>query len=392
MPRLMTFVATVVTLVLIVAAPAYADSSLVGDWPFDESGGTTAADISGHGNNGTLSGGVQWVAGHTGTALSFDGSTGRVQVPDQPSLEPAQITVQAWVKRAGSPGDFKYILGKGASGCQASSYGLYTGANGGLAFYVAADSGLSFARSPDAGAGVWDGNWHLVDGSYDGSTVRLYVDGSQIGTGTAWSNPISYALADSNDLLIGNYPYSNCPGQDFHFNGTVDETKIWQRALSLQEIQAQFNPCPQGTKVNLRWHYSANASAGGWSATQSATCPNSLTMGPQAMEGDLKVSPGTALKVGYDLTVPGNSASFWITVTDAKIVFAVRCVSGATPSASTFTVSTPPQAYAVTNAQWYPSADQSNPLVYQGSSVVPDLCAGGQLRLNQGGTFTASIG
>jgi hypothetical protein len=71
--------------------------------------------------------------------------------------------------------------------------------------------------------------------------------------------------------------------------------------------------------------------------------------------------------------------------------FAVRCVSGATPSAATFTVTMPTQTYAVTNDQWYPSGDQHSPLVYQGSITVPDLCGGGQLRLNQVGTFTASV-
>jgi hypothetical protein len=45
----------------------------------------------------------------------------------------------------------------------------------------------------------------------------------------------------------------------------------------------------------------------------------------------------------------------------------------------------------VTSDQWYPSGDQSSPLVYQGSIAVPDLCFGGQLRLNQGGTFTATV-
>jgi hypothetical protein len=150
-------------------------------------------------------------------------------------------------------------------------------------------------------------------------------------------------------------------------------------------------PCPPGTKANFRWHYSANGSAGSWSGTKSAVCPASLTMGPQAMEGDLKVSPGTTLKVGYDFTVPGNHASFSLTVGNPQVVFAVACVSGAAPSASTFTVGMPTQTYAVTSDQWYPSGDQSSPLVYQGSIAVPDLCGGGQLRLNQGGTFTATV-
>ena len=149
--------------------------------------------------------------------------------------------------------------------------------------------------------------------------------------------------------------------------------------------------CPQGTKASFRWHYSAGGS-GGWSGTQSAACPGSLAMGPQAMEGDLKVSPGTRLEVGYDFTAPGNQASFSLTVSTPRVIFAVACLSGATPSARTFTVPMPARTYRVTSDLWYPSGDQSSLLTYEGSIAVPDLCGGGQLRLDQGGTFTASVG
>jgi hypothetical protein len=105
------------------------------------------------------------------------------------------------------------------------------------------------------------------------------------------------------------------------------------------------------------------------------------------------VSPGTTLKAGYDLTVPGSNATVTLTVSSAKVVFAVACVSGATPSARTLTVPMPTQSYTSTNGgNWYPSGDQASPLAYQGSITVPDLCDGGQLRLGQGGTFTASVG
>jgi hypothetical protein len=148
--------------------------------------------------------------------------------------------------------------------------------------------------------------------------------------------------------------------------------------------------CPAGTKANFRWHYSANGSSGAWSGPKSIICPGSLSMGPQAMEGDLKVSPGNTLKVGYDFTVPGNKASFSLTVNNPQVVLTVRCVSGASPSQSTETVSMPSQTYSVTNDQWIPSGDQHSPLVYPASITVPDLCGGGQLRLDQGGTFTAN--
>lgn len=147
--------------------------------------------------------------------------------------------------------------------------------------------------------------------------------------------------------------------------------------------------CPPGTKANFRWHYGASGSPGGWSGTQSAVCPGSLAMGPQAMGGDLKVSPGTTLEAGYDFTVPGNHASFSLTVGTPRVVFAVACVSGATPPSSTFTVPMPTRTYSVAGDQWYPSGGQGGALVYQGSAAVPELCGGGQLSLDQGGTFLA---
>jgi hypothetical protein len=204
------------------ASSAWASSPLVGWWRFDEGSGTYAEDSSDAGNDGFLQGAVKWVPGHPGKGLIFDGATGRVRVPRATSLEPSTgIAVSAWVK-ATQPGNFKYIISKGAAACSAGSYGLYTGPNGGVMFYVAGDGGLSYTRSPDGGAGVWDGRWHLVAGSYDGSAVRLFVDGTQIGSGTPRTGSISYGLPTTNDLFIGHY--DGCPGLDFA--GTIDEPKV----------------------------------------------------------------------------------------------------------------------------------------------------------------------
>ena len=115
-------------------------------------------------------------------------------------------------------------------------------------------------------------------------------------------------------------------------------------------------------------------------------------MGPQAMDGNLQVAPGATLQAGYDFTLPGNTKSLTMTVSAAQVTFAVACASGAGPSASTLTVTMPAQTYQITNSQWYPSGDQSSPLVYQGSAAVPDLCGGGKISLAKGGTFTATLG
>lgn len=132
-----------------------------------------------------------------------------MDVADQSALTRAHVTVSAWVKSATAPGNFKYIVAKGASGCIAAAYGLYTGANGGLEFYVSSNGGLTYAISPDAGTGIWDGNWHSVVGTFDGSEVNLYVDGKEVGTGTSDATAIAYGPADqqrSDDRQLSGLP------------------------------------------------------------------------------------------------------------------------------------------------------------------------------------------
>jgi hypothetical protein len=225
-------------LVLPVSSAA-ADPNLVGQWHFDEGGGTAVHDSSGHGNDGTVEGAAQWVAGRFGSALQFDGTTSRLPIVDNASLEPsAAVTVTAWFKHAGSPGDYRYIVAKGATDCIAASYGLYSGPNGGLQFYISMDHGNSYVRSPDAGLGVWDGQWHMAVGVYDGSVVRLFVDGHEVGSGTPQSGPLEYLLPNSNDLYIGDYP--NC--QLHHkFVGTIDEVSIRNAALNASEVLAAYD-------------------------------------------------------------------------------------------------------------------------------------------------------
>src|SRR5438270_13060672 len=96
-----SFVAAALVTAALIASPAVAATAPVGVWKLDEGSGTHVADGSGNGNNGVMSGGVSWVTGAEGSALSFDGGTGGVKVSDNTVLEPAStVTISAWVKPA----------------------------------------------------------------------------------------------------------------------------------------------------------------------------------------------------------------------------------------------------------------------------------------------------
>ncbi len=221
------------------AAPAAATTAPVGQWKLNEGQGTQVADSSGNGNNGTLFGDVAWTSGIAGSALDFvDGSSG-VKIIDNSVLEPVStVTVSAWIKQSSSPGGYRYIVAKGATGCSAASYGLYSGPNGGLEFYVSRARGTKYERSPDAGTRVWDGSWHYAVGTFDGTTVRLYVDGAEIGSGTPYPGNIEYLLRSSNDFYIGDYP--GCASRGFR--GAIDDVTVWNRALTPAEIAAAAAP------------------------------------------------------------------------------------------------------------------------------------------------------
>jgi hypothetical protein len=227
--------------VLVDAVPG-AGSGLVGQWHFDTTQFTPRTDLletldsSGNGLDATLTG-TTLVPGRFDNALEFTGanlSEAVVQGPE-PALQPEDVTVLAWVRRSGSPGEFRYVMADGARACSAASYALETGSGGGLVFYV--DEGPAVHMSPDAGTSVWDGNWHMVAGTFDGLTVRLYVDGAQVGTGTAAATTIDYGAATtSSAFVIGDYPGAAGCGSSFQWAGDLDEARVYSRALTADEI------------------------------------------------------------------------------------------------------------------------------------------------------------
>jgi hypothetical protein len=223
---------------LVFVPVAGAAPRLLAWWPMFEGQGQIVHDLSGNGNNGVLGSTTAveasdptWFHGGVLNSLRFNGGQ-FVTVPDSPALEPQAMTVLALARGSSSPGQWRYIVSKGALSCQTGSYGLYSGFGGGAAFYVS--DGSNFFVSPEAPPTVWDGKWHVFAGSFDGTTVRFYVDGTQVGTGTTVPLPFSigYGLPTNDGAQIGSY----VNGCNLSFKGDIDEVSIWNAALPITTI------------------------------------------------------------------------------------------------------------------------------------------------------------
>jgi hypothetical protein len=230
---LTTFAALLAT-----ASGAGADSTVAGQWRFDEAAGQRAIDDGPFGLDGRLGDSAgsddldpERIAGVSGGALRFDGRP-LVRLPDAVELAPMTMTLEAVVRGPSSPGAFRYVVAHGAEDCIAGSYGLYTAADGGLAFYVF-DGSFFRISAAAAASDVWNGAWHHVAGVYDGRALRLYVDGHPVGDPLPAPADIAYALSSS-DTYFGTYQ-GTCT---LPLRGDIDLVRLWHGPLSGDYVAA----------------------------------------------------------------------------------------------------------------------------------------------------------
>jgi VCBS repeat-containing protein len=208
-----------------------ATAGLVAALGFNEGTGTTTADASGAGHTGTLSGPV-WMPGRFGSALSFDGINDVVTVNDSAALDlTTAMTLEAWVNpRTGS--GWRTVLMKERVGELA--YTLYgsSGGNGRPSAEIYTSASLDVRGTASLALNTWT---HLA-ATYDGATLRLYRNGTQVAT-----RAISGAIATSGSPLRigGNLVWGE------YFDGLIDEIRIYNRVLTATEIQTDMNaPVP----------------------------------------------------------------------------------------------------------------------------------------------------
>ena len=194
--------------------PRHATSyDLAGLWLFNEGSGQTAYDLSFSGNPGQLgstpaadANDPSWVQlPRLGllkrAALHFEGDD-YVQVRNSPALEPDGVTVVARI-RSTRPRKVPVRRVEGGAGLLDRVVRPLHRRRGGPALLRLERLATSRCRPPPR-TGMWDGAWHTVVGTYDGTGVSLRVDGTLVGTAPA-SVTIGYGLPQADGLYVGTY-------------------------------------------------------------------------------------------------------------------------------------------------------------------------------------------
>ena len=203
------------------------DGAIVAYYPFSGN----AVDGSGNGHNGTVNGATLTADrfGNPASAYYFDGTNDSITVPDHAQLDlTGPFTVEAWAKNLTTLSNFKTIICKGLSGER--NYELQQGSPG-YYIWLYQTGGLSkwwLLSAIDAANAQWR---HLI-GVWDGTNAVFYVDGLQT-TQSVWTTP---PVPNNFVMQIGcspGYSYS-------YFQGTIDDIKIYNRALSSNEVYSSY--------------------------------------------------------------------------------------------------------------------------------------------------------
>lgn len=200
---------------------------------FDDAGiGGMMFNKAGPRNGGRMTG-AKWVpGGRGGGGCELGPANACVVVTNSPSLALTQATVAIWFKTAASNAAARYLVEKNPEQ--------------GFALAIAGDSKEVGSRGKlravvngraCLGEGiVADGRWHHGAATYDGQTLKLYMDGvlqKQTVTGAGALVP------NGKDMTIGMNRSNPSPQQrEAGFDGVVDEIMVYDRALTEEEVKA----------------------------------------------------------------------------------------------------------------------------------------------------------
>lgn len=201
------------------------NSIAVLNMPFDKNSSTNAKDYSSYENNGTING-AAWISeGKVGGAYKFDRIDDHITLNSDSLKIIGNITIEAWIKSDVMNGSWSAVVNQGDGEL---NYGLWLYQNK-VAWYADDMS----PKRVDGSTILSPKTWYHVASVYDKSAnkVYIYLNGGVDNAKTNVNGSINYT---SNAFKIS-YP-SNNP-----FNGAIDEVRIYNRALSPEEIKAHYN-------------------------------------------------------------------------------------------------------------------------------------------------------
>lgn len=280
---------------LMIGGPAYADlaDGLVAYYPFNGN----AEDESGNGHHGTLLPAVDGPTpiedclGNPNSAFSFDGVDDYVDIIDSELLDiTAKLTMVCWIKTSEDFLEFVEVIDNIET---SDGYGLFIDAD--EKAFVTLNGGFAWVT---ASTSINNGSWHQVAGTYDGSEVRIYVDG-KLENNVPYSSPLDYS--PNPNFVIGKWDQG---GREF--KGLIDEVRIYNRVLSEAEIQQLYESyCPQepcncpdtdGDGVPDAWDECPNTPEGSCVYSNGCPCPAAIPLFICALEPNV-ANPGDVIKI-----------------------------------------------------------------------------------------------
>ena len=196
-------------------------------YAFDEGTGTTVTDASGNSNNGTVTAATWTNAGQYGSALVFNGTSALVGINDSASLHlTTAMTLEAWVNPSTVDGAWRDVIYKGNDNYYLEATSSHSAVPGGGGVF--GGGGTTVYGAAPLAVNAWT---HLAV-TYDGATLRLYVNGTQVSSVTLAGN----ILVSTNPLQIGG---DGIFGQ--FFRGMIDEVRVYNLALTAAQVQADMN-------------------------------------------------------------------------------------------------------------------------------------------------------
>lgn len=181
-------------------------------------------------------------AGKVNYSCQFNG-TSSVFVATTAGNNPADsLTISVWVKTS-TTGTKMFITGNYQEDSFGDGYGLFI-TTGNVARFIINNNTSGGAGEVIGTTNICDGAWHHIAGTWNGSTITLYVDGSSEGTPATWSNTITYSSATYNHFSIARTgDFSN------FYAGYIDEVALWHKTYTSTDIQALYTKENSGNPI-----------------------------------------------------------------------------------------------------------------------------------------------